>query len=90
MLVQFRPNSDPMWVERPRNMSPCGSGVHSPKYLKIKIILFLNPLIAKIVVFNNISNIQPLEVVDRGSETQLRVGENLNKIPQRDKGYQVI
>ena len=24
----------------------------------------------------NISNFQPLEVVDRGSETQLQVGEN--------------
>ena len=26
----------------------------------------------------NMSNFQPLEVVDRGSETQLQVGENLN------------
>ena len=26
------------------------------------------------------SNFQPLEVVDRGSETQLQVGENLNKL----------
>ena len=26
------------------------------------------------------SNFQPLEVVGRGSETQLQVGENLNKI----------
>ena len=32
------------------------------------------------------SNFQPLEVVDRGSETQLQVGENLNKLTQREKG----
>ena len=29
---------------------------------------------------------QPLEFVDRGSETQLQVVENLNKSPQHDKG----
>ena len=28
----------------------------------------------------DMSNFQPLEVVDRGSETQLQVGENLNNI----------
>ena len=28
----------------------------------------------------NISNFHPLEVVDRGSETQLQVGEELNKM----------
>ena len=28
----------------------------------------------------NMSNFQPLEVVGRGSETQLQVGENLNYI----------
>ena len=28
----------------------------------------------------NMSNFHPLEVVGRGSETQLHVGENLNKI----------
>ena len=27
---------------------------------------------------DNISNFHPLEVVDRGSETQLQVGENFN------------
>ena len=27
------------------------------------------------------SNFQPLEVVVRGSETQLQVGENLNRLP---------
>ena len=32
------------------------------------------------------SNFQPLEVVGRGSETQLQVGENLNKLPKQDKG----
>ena len=33
------------------------------------------------------SNFQPLEVVDRGSETQLQVVENLNKFTQKDKGW---
>ena len=28
---------------------------------------------------NKYENFQPLEVVDRGSETQLEVGENLNR-----------
>ena len=28
----------------------------------------------------NVSNLHPLEVVGRDSETQLQVGENLNKI----------
>ena len=31
------------------------------------------------------SNFQPLEVVDRGSETQSQVVENLNKFTQHDK-----
>ena len=31
------------------------------------------------------SNSQPLKVVDRGSETQLQVGEKLNKITWRDR-----
>ena len=35
------------------------------------------------------SNFHPLEVVGRGSETQLQVGENLNSIIQRFKGYTV-
>ena len=30
------------------------------------------------VTLNNTSNFHPLEVVDRGSETQLQVGDNLN------------
>ena len=33
----------------------------------------------------NMSNFHPLEVVGRGSETQLQVGENLNKLTQHDK-----
>ena len=33
------------------------------------------------------SNFHPLEVVDRGSETQIPVGENLNKVTSQDKGY---
>ena len=36
------------------------------------------------------SNCHPLEVVGRGSETQLQVGENLNKITEREKGVSVI
>ena len=32
------------------------------------------------------SNLQSLEVVDRGSETQLQLGDNLNKLPQQHKG----
>ena len=36
----------------------------------------------------NKSNFQPFEVVDRGSETQLQVGENLNYAAQRvAEGY---
>ena len=31
------------------------------------------------------SNFHPLEVVGRGSETQLQVGENLNKMTEREK-----
>ena len=36
---------------------------------------FFNPLPAKLFYLN----FHSLEVVDRGSETQLQVGENLNK-----------
>ena len=36
---------------------------------------------------NNLSNFHPLEVVCRGSETQLQVGENLNNLIYRFKGY---
>ena len=37
------------------------------------------------------SDFQPLEVVDRGSETQPQVVENLNKLTQQDKSsYMVI
>ena len=32
------------------------------------------------------SNFHPLEVVDRGSETQLQVGENSNYLIRRFKG----
>ena len=32
-------------------------------------------------------NFHPPEVVVRGSETQLHVGENLNTLTQQDKGY---
>ena len=36
----------------------------------------------------NTSNFHPLEVVGRGSETQLQVGEKLNKITSPLRGYQ--
>ena len=32
------------------------------------------------------SNFHEIEVVSRGSQTQLQVGENLNKRTQREKG----
>ena len=32
------------------------------------------------------SNFQPLEVVDRGSDPQPQVAENLNKLIRQDKG----
>ena len=35
------------------------------------------------------SDFHPLEVVGRGSETQLQVGENLNKLIQQDEGQQL-
>ena len=35
-------------------------------------------------------NFQPLEVVDRGSETQPQVVENLNKFTQQEEGYGVL
>ena len=31
------------------------------------------------------SNFYPFEIVNRGSETQLRVGENLNKLTLQEK-----
>ena len=34
-------------------------------------------------------NFHPFEVVDRGSETQFQVAENLNKLTQQDKGLSV-
>ena len=36
--------------------------------------------------FANQTNFQSLEVVDRGSETQLQVAENLNFLTQCSKG----
>ena len=44
----------------------------------IKIIKCLVPNLAN----NIMSNFHPLEVVGRGSETQLQVGENLNYLIQ--------
>ena len=51
----------------------------------------LNIMIYKYLVSNqtkmlSVSNCHPLEIVSRGSETQLQVGENLNRITQRLKG----
>ena len=36
------------------------------------------------------SNFHPLEVVDRGSESQLQVGANLNKTSWRVKDYYAV
>ena len=36
------------------------------------------------------SNFRPLEVVGRGSETQLQVGGNLNDLFERFVGYRVV
>ena len=36
--------------------------------------------------YTNISNFKPLEVVGRGSETQLQVAGNLNYLIQQDRG----
>ena len=36
------------------------------------------------------SNFHPLEVVCRYRDTQLQVGENLNKLPQLDKSYTLV
>ena len=47
--------------------------------LNINILKCLVPNKTKIIKF------QPLEVVGRGSETQLQVGENLNKMTSRFK-----
>ena len=33
------------------------------------------------------SNFQPREVVDRGSEAQLQVGKHFNKLTQQDNSY---
>ena len=40
--------------------------------------------------FANEANFQSLEVVDRGSETQLQVAENLNFLAQCSKGWDVL
>ena len=40
----------------------------------------LQIFVLKLNTYIIISNFQPLEVVGRGCETQLQVGENLNKL----------
>ena len=37
-------------------------------------------LLIFVLKLNKYSNVQPLEVVGRGSETQLQVGENFNNL----------
>ena len=39
-----------------------------------------------VLKFTNMSHFQPLEVVGRCSETQLQVGEKLNKLTWQDRG----
>ena len=51
--------------------------------MKLLFLRFVNLLFQiKHVI---ISNFQPLEVVDRGRETQPQVVENLNKLAQQDR-----
>ena len=45
--------------------------------------MFLDVIIRRNI---NMSDFQPLEVVDHGSETQLQEVENLNKITRQDWG----
>ena len=52
--------------------------------LKIKYAFYLEILIY-IGTFANTMHFQSLEVVDRGSETQLQVAENLNFLAQWSK-----
>ena len=42
-------------------------------------VVFINPHPAEVIYLN----FHPLGVVGRGSETQLQVGENLNKLTQQ-------
>ena len=46
------------------------------------MLLILNTDICWDLNFTNNTNFQSLEVVDRGSETQLQVAENLNFLAQ--------
>ena len=36
------------------------------------------------------SNFNPLSVVGRGSKTQLKMGENLNRLTYQDKGLRLM
>ena len=50
------------------------------------LILIVYTILVHESVTEYASNFHPLEVVDRGSETQLQVGENLNPITKHLKG----
>ena len=54
--------------------------------LKIKYAFNLEIRIYIGTSISQIANFQPLEVVDRGSEKQLQVAENLNFLAQWSKG----
>ena len=54
--------------------------------LKIKCDINQQYLKSVHLHFSNLNNFHSLEVVDRVSETQLQVGENLNGIIWRSKG----
>ena len=54
--------------------------------LKSKYAFNLETLIWCDLNFTNDTNFQSLEVVDRGSKTQLQVAENLNFLAQCSKG----
>ena len=53
--------------------------------LKIKYAFNFEPDICWDLNFTNNTNFQSLKVVDRGSETQLQVAENLNFVAQCSK-----
>ena len=43
-----------------------------------------------VLKLTNVRNFQTLEVVGRGSETQLQVAKNLNNLSYQDKGKHVV
>ena len=63
--------------------------INQPNHCYWEWNVCLNIKICKYLCSNytNMSNFQPLDVVGRGSETQLQVGENFKKFIQQNKGW---